>query len=134
MRSVLSVLLLAVALSGCADTIFPRDSIAGVWNRDFSVPGNFEQMALSIDGSVVSGTGGYCGEAGPCGSLGIVGTISGNQVQLDITLTQTMPTVGQPVTTHFDGRLLSEIELAGNFADHTQATFHKVTLAANPSA
>jgi len=134
MRSVWSVLLLAVAVSGCSDTIFPRDSIAGVWTRDFSLAGNFENMGLSIDGNVVSGTGNFCGEAGPCGSLGIVGTISANQVHLDITRTQLTPTTGQPVTSHFDGRLTSETVLSGMFADNSTATWHKVTLAANPAA
>jgi hypothetical protein len=132
MRSVLSVLLLAAALNGCSDTLFPRDSIAGLWTRDVSVPGNSEQLNLSIDGSTVLGTGSFCGEAAPCGSLAVVGTISGNRVHLDITMTPVTPPTGPIVTTHFDGRLTSETVLSGSFADDTPATFRKVTLAANP--
>jgi len=65
MRSVKSVLLLALVVAGCSDPIGPTN-IVGKWDQDFSFPGSFLEMDLTLTGSMISGGGNWCGEAGPC--------------------------------------------------------------------
>lgn len=84
MRSVKSVLLLALVVAGCSDTVGPGN-IVGKWDQDFTVPGNSLEMDLTLAGSVVSGSGDWCAEAGPCGIVTVTGTVNGNAVQLDLT-------------------------------------------------
>jgi len=76
MRSVKSVLLLSLVVGGCSDAAGPGP-IAGKWTQDFTVPGNITEMNLMTAGSIVSGTGDWCGEAGPCGTLAVTGTTTG---------------------------------------------------------
>lgn len=112
MGCVKSVLLIAVALCACSDTLGPG-IIAGKWTEDFTVPGNSLEMDLSYSDGKVSGTGSWCGEAAPCGILSVTGTV-GENVQLDLTFTQTLPpTTLPPSVQHFEGRFSSWRALHG---------------------
>jgi hypothetical protein len=113
MRSVKSVLLLALFAIGCSDTVGPGN-IVGKWNQDFTVPGNSLEMDLTLAGSIVSGSGDWCAEAGPCGILTVAGTVNGTAVQLDLTFSAQFPTPLPQSTQHFDGRLTSPNSLRGS--------------------
>ena len=112
MRSVMSVLLLAVVVNGCSDPVGPG-SIVGRWDQDFSIPGSFFEMNLTLTGSTISGGGNWCGEAGPCGIVTVTGIASGDLVQLDLTYTPQVPTPGPTSTQQFRGRLTSPNLLKG---------------------
>lgn len=112
MRSVKSVLLLALFSIGCSDTVGPGN-IVGKWDQDFSFPGSFLEMDLTLTGSMISGSGNWCGEAGPCGILTVSGTVNGDAVQLDLTYTPQLPIPGPMSTQHFSGRLASRNSLKG---------------------
>jgi hypothetical protein len=115
MRPVKSVLLLALVVSGCSsDGLGPR-TIIGKWTQDFTVPGSFMEMNLRSTGSIVSGTGDWCGEAGPCGTLTVAGTINGIEVHLDLSFTPIFPPqFTQSFVDHFDGQLTSFTALKGS--------------------
>jgi hypothetical protein len=113
MRSVKSVLLLAVIVGGCSSDVFGPESINGAWAEDFSIPGNFFAMTLGASGSTISGNGNWCGEAGPCGLTTITGTINGLSVHLDFVVTSQS---GASSTEHFDGVLTSSHSLRGEIA------------------
>ena len=114
MRSVKSVLLLALVVGGCSDAAGPG-LIAGKWTQDFTVPGNITEMNLMTAGSIVSGTGDWCAEAGPCGTLTVTGTINGIEVHLDLSFTPTFPPqFTQSSDSHFDGQLTSFTALKGS--------------------
>ena len=115
MRSVKSVLLLAVAVCACSDGVAPG-TIAGKWVRDFTVAGSSLEMDLTNDGGTISGTGDWCAEAGPCGTLAVTGTINGGLVHLDLTLTATFPPGVEPGVEHFDGRFTSFRSLRGTLS------------------
>jgi hypothetical protein len=114
MRSVKSVLLLALVVGGCSDAAGPG-LIAGKWTQDFTVPGNITEMNLMTAGSIVSGTGDWCGEAGPCGTIAVTGTTTGLEVHLDLVFTSTFPPGIFPgFEDHFDGVLISPGSLKGS--------------------
>jgi hypothetical protein len=114
MRSVKSVLLLALIVSGCSDAVGPG-IIAGKWVQDFTIPGNIVEMNLTSAGSIISGSGDWCAEAGPCGTLTVAGTTTGVEVQLDLFFTPTVPPgIFQSFEDHFDGRLTSPGSLQGS--------------------
>jgi hypothetical protein len=70
-------------------------------------------MQLTSSGASVSGTGNWCGEAGPCGTLSVVGSVNGSAVHLDLTLTQQLPTSGVTSVEHFDGAFSGPYTLVG---------------------
>jgi hypothetical protein len=115
MRSVMSVLLVVLVASGCSDSTGPG-SISGKWAEDFSIPGSFFEMNLAATGSEISGTGSFCGEAGPCGSVAVNGTIDGIQVHLNFVSIAQIPQVGPIVNSHFDGYLTMRGTLTGTIA------------------
>jgi hypothetical protein len=104
--SVMSVFLVAVVANGCSDSISPQ-SIVGLWVEDNSPAGNSLDMALALNGSAVSGQGGWCGEALGCGSTTVTGTTMGNRIHLVTILDN-----GETET--FDGTLTSSNSLAGS--------------------
>jgi hypothetical protein len=116
MRSARLVLLLALFAIGCsgAEPFVGPASIDGKWGDGVSVPGNFFEMDLIAAGSSVSGSGNYCGEAGPCGTLSVAGTIGGIAVHLDLTFTEQLPRAGHTMIEHFDGQFISANELQGS--------------------
>jgi len=44
-----------------------------------------------LTGSMISGGGNWCGEAGPCGTVTVTGTVNGDAVHLDLTYTAQLP-------------------------------------------
>jgi hypothetical protein len=121
MRSVRSVWLLGLFAVGCsgADAFLGPGSIDGRWGESFSIAGNSLQMDLSSAGSIVSGSGNYCGEAGPCGTLSVAGTSDGVTVHLDLTFTEQVPRVGHTMIEHFDGQFTSANVLQGSITTDT---------------
>jgi hypothetical protein len=134
MRLVRSVWLLALFAIGCsgADPFVGPASIDGKWAEGFSIAGNFLNMDLSSTGSIVSGSGNYCGEAGPCGLLGVAGTIDGIAVHLDLTFNQQVPQAGPLKIEHFDGQFTSANIVEGSIAIDTpgqvpgHTSYHRV--------
>ena len=121
MRSVKSVLLLALVLAGCSDSFAPA-FIAGKWDEDFTVPGSGLEMDLTLSGSTVSGSGNWCAEAGPCGIVIVAGTVNGGAVELDLTYIPQLPTPLPQSTRHFSGRLASLNSLQGSVSLGTPGT------------
>jgi hypothetical protein len=121
MRSVKSVLLLALVLGGCSDSFAPA-FVAGKWDEDFTVPGSSLEMDLTLSGSNVSGSGNWCAEAGPCGILIITGTVTGDSVQLDLIYIAQLPTPLPPSARYFTGRLTSLNSLQGSVSLGTPGT------------
>ena len=121
MRSVRSVWLVALFAIGCsgAEQFVGPASIDGRWAESFSIAGNFLNMDLSSTGTTISGSGNYCGEAGPCGTLGVTGTVDGIAVHLDLTFTEQVPRVGHTMIEHFDGQFNSVNVLQGSIASDT---------------
>jgi hypothetical protein len=116
MHSVKSVLLLAVALCACSNALEPG-AIEGKWTEDFTVPGNSLEMNLTYAGGAISGTGNWCGEAAPCGTLVVAGTINENAVHLDLTFTTTLPPSSLPPSVQrFDGRFTALRSLRGTIS------------------
>ena len=111
MRSALLVLLLVVA-PGCSNSVAP-DSIDGKWVTPFTVPGNGFEMDLVANGSTVSGTGTWSGEACCSGTVAVAGTIDNGQVHLDITETIVSPGGGGTIFSHFDGKIVLNQILRG---------------------
>ena len=125
MRSVKSVLLVALVAGACSNAVSPTN-LVGKWAEDFSIPGNFFEMNLTLNGSSISGGGQWCGEAGPCGTVAVTGTVSGSDVHLDLVSTAQIPTVGSPTTSHFDGRLTSATTLRGSITSETSGAQPRV--------
>ena len=104
MRSALLVLV-GLAVGGCSSPLAPT-LVNGTWYQDErGIPGNVFQMTLSSNGSDISGTGGGCGEAGPCASSTIVGNLDSKGIHLTITSVTSVPTVGQISVSQFDGHV-----------------------------
>lgn len=122
MRSVKSVLLLALFAMGCggADAFEGPASIDGTWSEVFSIPGSGMDMVLTSNGSTVSGTGDFAGEAGPAGNVAVTGTIEGIAVHLDLTFTQELPQTGPTTLKHFDGQFTSPNTLKGSLTTDGQ--------------
>jgi hypothetical protein len=115
MRSVKSVLLLALVVGGCSSDGLGPKTVIGNWVQDFTVPGSFTEMNLMSTGSIVSGTGDWCAEAGPCGNIAVSGTTTGVAVHLDLVFTSTFPPGIFPAfEDHFDGVLISSGSLKGS--------------------
>jgi hypothetical protein len=123
--------LFAVGCSG-ADPFVGPATIDGKWAESFSIAGNFLNMDLSSTGSTVSGTGNYCGEAGPCGLLDVAGTINGIAVHLDLTFNEQVPRAGHAMVGHFDGQFTSASVLSGSITTDVtgqvtgQTSYHRV--------
>jgi hypothetical protein len=122
MRSVLLVLLLVVA-AGCSNSVAPS-SIDGRWVAPFTVPGNGFEMDLVGNGSTVSGTGTWSGEACCAGTVSVAGTINGSSVHLDITETIVPPGSGGTIISHFDGKLILNRILRGTLQLHDPANLN----------
>jgi hypothetical protein len=114
MRPVMAISLVALVVSACSDSLGPRN-IIGRWEEDFTVPGSSLDMDLTTSGSTVSGTGGWCDEAGSCGTAAVTGTVVGTAVHLnlDFTVTQPLDALGF-FRQKFDGRITSQSSLEGS--------------------
>lgn len=112
MRFVLLTLFVGVVATGCSSTIDPL-LLNGTWVQDFDFPGNSFEMTLRSDGKIVTGSGDWCGEAGPCGTTTVTGTANGTAVELDLIYNVTMPAASTIAPNHFSGRLTSDDKLKG---------------------
>ncbi|MGZ3330484.1 MAG: hypothetical protein ACXU9O_00655 [Gemmatimonadaceae bacterium] len=121
MRSVRSVLLLALLAMGCsgAEPFTGPATINGRWAEPFSIAGSFLGFELTSTGSTVTGSGNYAGEAGPFGTLAVAGTVDGIAVQLDLTFTEQAPRAGNTTTEHFHGQFTSANVIEGSIATDT---------------
>ena len=104
MRSVLLVLLVAV-LGGCSNST-SAGNIEGRWSQEGQMPGSSTTMTLNKIGSIVSGSGEWCGEALRCGTLTVRGTAQADAIHLEITFDQNGGEI-------FDGRLEGSDALVG---------------------
>jgi hypothetical protein len=83
MRSMMLVAALSFALGGCSSTTSPSaTALDGRWSEVFQLPGFSTTMNLRTDGTIVSGSGEWCGEALRCGTLTVTGTVRGNTLHL----------------------------------------------------
>lgn len=105
LMSVTSAFLLVIVGNGCSDSIAPA-SIVGLWVEDGSPQGNSLEMVLALNGSTVSGNGGWCGEALGCGLTTVTGTATRDKIHL-------VTTFDTGVVETFDGTLTSTNTLAG---------------------
>jgi hypothetical protein len=83
MKPVLLVSLIAF-VAGCSSSTSPSGPLAGTWAGVYTLPGLSSTMTLESTGSVVLGSGQFCGEALRCGTLTVSGTADGNKIHLDI--------------------------------------------------
>lgn len=88
-------------------------SVSGAWARIEEHPGNDFEMTLAADGSSLSGTGTFVGEAGPGGNMAVVGIVTGDTVNLDFTLHTEFTDRTVTSTAHFTGHLVLPQELRG---------------------
>ena len=105
MRRVSLVAFVSALLIGCSSSTAPA-RIDGPWFEVFNVGGFSTDMNLRTDGSVVSGSGTWCGEVLPCGSLTVRGTAIGNLVHLELVFSN-------GTTQVFDGRVVDDLSLVG---------------------
>jgi hypothetical protein len=104
MRSALSVLYLVVAV-GCSSSFGPG-TIDGRWAQDGEPPGSSFEMDLVANGSAISGTGTWSGEACCSGTLAVTGTFDKGAVHLDILQTVGPAGGGTAIPSRFDGKLV----------------------------
>ncbi|MGH7651176.1 MAG: hypothetical protein ACREMS_04975 [Gemmatimonadaceae bacterium] len=117
MRSAMLVMLLVAVAAGCSsDTLGPKQ-IDGIWLEDIFTPGSSLDMNLVSSGSTISGDGTWCGEALGCGTVAVTGTVNGNAVHLDLTLTEQTPQTGPTVVEHFDGTVTLVNTLDGTLSN-----------------
>ena len=78
------------------------------------VPGSGELWTLTVQGSAITGTGSWSGEACCAGTLSLTGTISGDSIHLDLTFVVTSSANPRaPFHERFDGALTSPTVLRG---------------------
>ena len=79
--SVIPILLL---LAGCGNGLGPAAGLSGTWAATYPFPGSSLVLTLTQVGSFVTGTGTYGMEAGPAGTLQVVGTYHEPSVSLTL--------------------------------------------------
>jgi hypothetical protein len=99
---------------GCSDPTGTRlaASVSGPWVQLQEVPGNSFEMDLDADGTSLSGTGTFQGEAGPGGTMSVEGAVTGETVTLDFTMHAELTGNASTITAHFTGGLKND-ELMG---------------------
>src|SRR5438105_9990548 len=110
----LAALLIAIVASACnRDLLAPSAStLNGVWARVDEVPGSSERWNLVVDGTSISGTGTWSGEACCAGTLTLTGAIAHDSIQVDVTLVDAGSPAGpRVIREHFDGTLVSRTRL-----------------------
>ncbi len=119
-------LLALLSLPACAsDSTAPSgldlaSAVQGEWVAVESVPGNFLGFTLRASDLTVTGTGSFAGEAGPAGSVAIVGEATQATLTLHLTYTATVPAPSTRVA-RFVGTLDANDEMAGSFKDGPEA-------------
>ena len=92
-------------------------SLNGNWTIDYSIPGAAFSTTLLANGSSLSGTGDFVVEAGPGGTSTVEGSVDGDVVNLDFTLSEQFTggvvTIRETFTGHFAlGSLRGTMQLA----------------------
>jgi hypothetical protein len=114
MRSVSLVLSLALVMSGCSDTLSPL-ALAGRWSELFMAGGFNLNMTLVPIGKNLTGNGDFCVELGGCGTVKVIGAVSGDAVHIDISYQCLAGCLSnQGFTQRFDGHLVSGNRLVGS--------------------
>jgi hypothetical protein len=110
----LGISALSIAI-GCSEpTNASVASLAsGSWVRVEHFPGNTFEMNLAADGSSLSGTGSFQGEAGLGGTLTVEGEVTNGIGSLDFTMYSVLTEGTLVRTAHFTGRP-SLLELRGS--------------------
>ena len=103
-RTLAFIALLSVA-AGCADSgPLSPERLNGRWAKPDEVPGSSFAWTLAVDGSRVTGTGTWSGEACCGGTIAVAGDVTNGEVRLDVTVTTTSGgALGQPLHYRFDG-------------------------------
>jgi hypothetical protein len=112
MRSGLLVLLIG-SIAACSSSTDPL-LVNGKWVEEFSFPGSSFEMTLRANGTPVTGSGDWCAEAGPCGTVSVTGTSDASGVELDLYYSTSYPIVTDVGISHFSGRLTSDGKLSGS--------------------
>lgn len=104
---------LSMACSG--DLLAPTAAnLQGRWATVNQIPGSGESWDLSVQGSAITGTGSWSGEACCSGTLSLTGAIAGDSVHLDLTVVTTnAASPRDPYHEYFDGVLESRTVLRG---------------------
>ena len=112
--TLLSIACLAAACGG-SDLLAPTpENLQGRWATVNQIPGSGEGWDLSVQGSAITGTGSWSGEACCSGTLSLLGTIVGDSIHLDLTVVTTnSATPRAPFHKFFDGALTSRNVLQG---------------------
>ena len=110
-----AALSIACVAIGCGDNpIAPSaKTLDGTWAALDEVPGSGEQWTLDVQGSSVSGTGSWSGEACCVGTLSVTGTIGGDSVHLDLSYVTSSNQTQRAFHKRFDGALTSRTMLRG---------------------
>ena len=101
---------------GCSgDLVTPSaKSLQGSWAVMDEVPGSGEIWDLTVQGTSISGTGGWTGEACCAGTISLTGAIAGDSIHLDLTFVVTNSANPRPpFHQRFDGALTSLTVLRG---------------------
>jgi hypothetical protein len=118
---------LIVLLAACSNDAASRPTPAvldGSWHHMRAAdepPGFLRQFTLTLSGTTLSGTGTWQGEAGPQGTLSVTGTVNGDDIQLDLAFTVTLPQPSQGFVQHFDGRLSTATDMVGTITTNGQS-------------
>ena len=113
-----SIFLVSLLGLGCANSTAPE--LSGTWTHDFAIPGMGFQMTLSTQGTAVTGTGTWVGEACCSGTVSVSGTVTDGGLKLDVTQTTTAGAQTPPFTSHFDGIVLPGV-LSGTLTQNGQS-------------
>ena|SRR5215467_14661340 len=115
-RRLTAICLLSVVALACSDsTGLSSSTLDGTWVRLNEVPGSSERWDLTVNGSTITGTGTWSGEACCAGTLTVSGAIANGSIHVDVTLVTTGMTRPN-VHEHFDGALASPDMLVGTGA------------------
>lgn len=117
-------LLAAVLLIGCKDATWSvQPGLDGKWTHDSGIPGSSLQFTLARNGTAVSGSGTWTGEACCSGTVTVTGTVTGDVIDLDLAYVVTQGAdVGRTFTEHFEGSFISPVSLLGRLTVNGQST------------
>ena len=105
-----SVILILLLLSGCGNGLGPAGDLSGTWAATFPFPGSSLVLTLTQFGAGVTGTGTYVMEAGPGGSVQVVGTY--HKPSVSLTLHFNLGTYHKPNEAYV-GTLLDDSHITG---------------------
>ena len=115
----MAALLVACLSMACGGDLFAptATTLQGRWSAVSEIPGSGESWDLSVQGSDITGTGSWSGEACCSGTLSLTGTIVGDSIHLDLTVVTTnSATPRAPFHKHFAGALTSLTTLQGTMS------------------